>query len=107
MTSNKKWTEEFCELYVAEGLDKTVKWGTLGDAPSVATKPSLVKTMKDAGCTYISFGFESASNKVLNEDIQKGQVQEHLQKTVLYVKSSIENSISFIPLWSIRSKGNK
>ncbi len=82
MTSNKKWTEEFCELYVAEGLDKTVKWGTLGDAPSVATKPSLVKTMKDAGCTYISFGFESASNKVLNEDIQKGQVQEHLQKTV-------------------------
>ena len=28
MTSNLKWTKEFCDLYVKEGLDKTVKWGT-------------------------------------------------------------------------------
>ncbi len=82
MTSNKKWTEEFCELYIKEGLDESVKWGTLGDAPSVATQPTLVKTMKDAGCSYISFGFESASDKVLNEDIQKGQTRAHLQKTI-------------------------
>ena len=82
MTSNLKWTKEFCRLYVEAGLDKTVKWGTLGDAPSVAVKPEIVKIMKDAGCTYISFGFESASDKVLNEDIQKGQIRAHLQKTV-------------------------
>ena len=82
MTSNLKWTKEFCDLYIEEGLDKTVKWGTLGDAPSVAVKPGIVKTMKDAGCTYISFGFESASDKVLNQDIQKGQLKAHLQKTV-------------------------
>lgn len=82
MTSNRKWTEEFCNLYIQEGLDKSVKWGTLGDAPSVAVQPGLVKIMKDAGCSYISFGFESASNKVLNQDIQKGQTREHLQKTV-------------------------
>ena len=69
MTSNLKWTEEFCHLYIEEGLNKSVKWGTLGDAPSVATKPSIVKTMQDAGCSYISFGFESASDKVLKEDI--------------------------------------
>jgi len=81
MTSNRKWTEEFCKLYVENGLDK-VKWGTLGDAPSVAVAPDLVKTMKNAGCRYISFGFESASDKVLNEDIQKGQLQIHEQKTI-------------------------
>lgn len=86
MTSNKKWTEEFCALYISEGLNESVTWGTLGDAPSVATQPSLLKTMKNAGCTYISFGFESASNKVLNEDIQKGQTREHLQKTIDAVK---------------------
>ena len=68
--------------------DEKVKWGTLGDAPSVAVKPELVKTMKNAGCSYISFGFESASNKVLNEDIQKGQTQEHLQKTIYAVKDA-------------------
>jgi anaerobic magnesium-protoporphyrin IX monomethyl ester cyclase len=82
MTSNAKWTEEFCNLYIEEGLNEVVKWGTLGDAPSVATKPHLVKVMKDAGCCYISFGFESASDKVLSQDIQKGQTQAHLQKTI-------------------------
>ena len=82
MTSNRKWTEEFCNLYMDEGLNESVKWGTLGDAPSVATQPTLLKTMKDAGCSYISFGFESASDKVLKEDIQKGQTQKHLQITI-------------------------
>lgn len=86
MTSNKKWTEEFCQLYIEEGLNKVVKWGTLGDAPSVATQPALLQTMKDAGCSYISFGFESASDKVLKQDIQKGQTQVHLQKTIDAIK---------------------
>ena len=86
MTSNRKWTEEFCTLYMQEGLHEKVKWGTLGDAPSVATQPGLLKAMKEAGCTYISFGFESASNKVLSQDIQKGQTQDHLQKTINAVK---------------------
>ena len=82
MTSNLKWTKEFCNLYIKEGLNETVKWGTLGDAPSVAVKPEILQVMKDAGCTYISFGFESASNKVLNEDIQKGQTRKHLETTI-------------------------
>jgi anaerobic magnesium-protoporphyrin IX monomethyl ester cyclase len=88
MTSNLKWTKEFCELYVDEGLNKIIKWGTLGDAPSVAVQPSIVQTMKDAGCVYISFGFESASDKVLNQDIGKGQLRVHLQKTVDTVKEA-------------------
>ena len=86
MTSNLKWTKEFCQLYVDEGLDKTIKWGTLGDAPSVAVQPSIVQIMKDAGCAYISFGFESASDKVLNQDIGKGQLRVHEQKTIDAVK---------------------
>ena len=79
MTSNLKWTTEFCEKYREAGLHEVVKWGTLGDAPSVAVKPDLIPTMIDAGCSYISFGFESASDKVLNQDIKKGQYQMHLQ----------------------------
>ena len=86
MTSNLKWTKEFCDLYVKEELDKTVKWGTLGDAPSVAVKPEIISIMKSAGCAYISFGFESASDKVLNQDIKKGQLRSHLQKTIDTIK---------------------
>lgn len=88
MTSNIKWTQEFCELYVKEGLDETVKWGTLGDAPSVSVKPEIVSIMRDAGCAYISFGFESASDKVLNQDIKKGQLRSHLQKTIDTIKNA-------------------
>ena len=88
MTSNLKWTQEFCDLYVKEGLDKIVKWGTLGDAPSVAVKPEIITVMRDAGCAYISFGFESASDKVLNQDIQKGQLRAHLQKTIDTLKNA-------------------
>jgi len=88
MTSNLKWTQEFCDLYVKEGLDKILKWGTLGDAPSVAVKPEIIPIMRDSGCSYISFGFESASDKVLNEDIQKGQLRSHLQKTIDTLKDA-------------------
>jgi radical SAM superfamily enzyme YgiQ (UPF0313 family) len=88
MTSNKKWTEQICKLFIEEGLNEEIKWGTLGDAPSVATNPSLVSTMREAGCSYISFGFESASDKVLKEDIQKGQVRAHLQKTLDTIEKS-------------------
>jgi len=88
MTSNVSWTKKFCKLFVDNGLDRTIKWGTLGDAPSVAVHPELVKIMKDSGCSYISFGFESASNKVLAEDIKKGQTRNDLQKTVDAIKSA-------------------
>lgn len=83
MTSNLKWTQEFCELYMNSGLDHSVKWGTLGDAPSVAVHPEIVSTMKNAGCAYISFGFESASDKVLNEDIKKGQLRKQLEEQLI------------------------
>ena len=88
MTSNIKWTREFCDLYVHEGLDKIIKWGTLGAAPSVAVNPDIIQFMKDAGCDYISFGFESASDKVLNQDILKGQLRTHLQITIDALKKA-------------------
>ena len=94
MTSNLKWTKEFCELYMNSGLNEDVKWGTLGDAPSVAVHPEIVKEMKDAGCTYISFGFESASDRVLDKDIQKGQTRQHLQTTVDTMKKNQMTPIS-------------
>lgn len=97
MTSNKKWTTEFCDLYKESGLNEKIKWGTLGDAPSVATKPELIDVMRDAGCSYISFGFESASDKVLQEDIQKGQTRNHLQQTLdTIIKSDLTPLTTFM-----------
>jgi len=106
MTSNLKWTKEFCQLFLDSGLNETIKWGTLGDAPSVAVKPEIVKTMKDAGCSYISFGFESASDKVLLQDIQKGQNRAHLQKTVDTIKKNKMTPITTFMIGNIHENIN-
>ena len=44
--------------------------------------------MKEAGCSYLSMGMESASDKVLTQDIKKGQLQIHLQKAITAVKEA-------------------
>jgi len=84
LTSNKKRTMELCDLIIKEGLNKKMHWGTSGDAASVSDE--LVKRMKDAGCTFITFGGESGSDKVLKEDIQKGTTAAHNQIAIDIMK---------------------
>ena len=91
MLSNRKWTEEFCQLYMERGLHEVVSWGSLGDAPSVAVNPDLVRVMKEAACKYISFGFESASDRTLANDIGKGQTQKHEQ---IAVDTMVKNGLN-------------
>ena len=69
-----------------EAIEEAAAWNIKNTYPTYSKVPEIIKIMKDAGCAYISFGFESASNKVLNEDIQKGQLRSHLQKTLEAVK---------------------
>jgi anaerobic magnesium-protoporphyrin IX monomethyl ester cyclase len=75
LTSNRKRTHELCDLMIKEGLPDKIKWGTGGDSASVDDK--LVQHMKQAGCTFITFGGESGSDKVLKYDIQKGTTRQH------------------------------
>jgi anaerobic magnesium-protoporphyrin IX monomethyl ester cyclase len=75
LTSNRKRTHELCDLMIQEGLPEKVKWGTGGDSASV--NDELVHHMKQAGCTFITFGGESGSDKVLKYDIQKGTTRQH------------------------------
>lgn len=75
LTSNRKRTHELCDLMIKEGLPEKLKWGTGGDSASV--NDELVHHMKQAGCTFITFGGESGSDKVLKYDIQKGTTRQH------------------------------
>ena len=61
LTSNRKRTIELCNLMIEEGIPEKVRWGTAGDAASV--DDDIIALMKKAGCTFISFGGESASDK--------------------------------------------
>ena len=84
LTSNRKRTIELCNLMIKEGIPKKVKWGTAGDAASV--DDDVIALMKKAGCTFISYGGESASDKVLKYDIQKGTTRKNNQDAVDIMK---------------------
>lgn len=84
LTSNKKRTHELCDLIIQTGLVNEMKWGTSGDAASV--DDDIVRHMKNAGCSFITFGGESASDKVLKQDIQKGTTRKDNQNAVDILK---------------------
>jgi len=84
MTSNRKRTIELCNLMIEKGTPSYLHWGTAGDAASV--DDDLIMLMKKAGCTFITFGGESGSDKVLKEDIQKGTTAAMNQNAVNIMK---------------------
>jgi anaerobic magnesium-protoporphyrin IX monomethyl ester cyclase len=84
MTSNRKRTIELCNLMIEKGTPNYLHWGTAGDAASV--DDDLIMLMKKAGCTFITFGGESGSDKVLKEDIQKGTTAAMNQNAVDIMK---------------------
>jgi radical SAM superfamily enzyme YgiQ (UPF0313 family) len=84
LTSNRKRTIELCNLMIEKDLPNKVKWGTCGDAASV--DDDIISMMKKAGSTFITFGGESASDKVLKYDIQKGTTRKNNQDAVDIMK---------------------
>tara|TARA_Y100000310_G_scaffold344488_1_gene457519 strand:+ start:975 stop:2519 length:1545 start_codon:yes stop_codon:yes gene_type:complete len=80
MTSNRKRTIELCNLLIENNLPERIHWGTAGDAASVDDE--LISLMRKAGCTFISFGGESGSDKVLKHDIKKGTTSQMNQNAI-------------------------
>ena len=84
MTSNRKRTIELCNLMIEKGLPDKYIGELAGDTASI--NDDLISLMKKAGCTFISFGGESASDKVLKYDIQKGTTRKNNQDAVDIMK---------------------
>lgn len=57
-------TEELCRRLIAEKLNRRLRWGASITADSV-TKDKL-GLMKEAGCRYLNFGFETGSQRMLD-----------------------------------------
>jgi len=57
-------TEELCRRLIAERLNRRLAWGASITADSV-TKDKLA-LMKQAGCRYLNFGFETGSQRMLD-----------------------------------------
>jgi len=82
-TENEKQAEEFCREIVKSGLNKKVSF----ICPSRTTVSyELLKLMSEANFTYITFGIESGSQRVLDL-ANKGAKLEDAKKVVTWAKS--------------------
>jgi len=78
---NKDRVYEFCKRIkeIIDSLDYDFKWACQLTVSSV--DKDLLKTMKDAGCFWVSFGFESYSPVVL-KSMKKPITPEHIRNSI-------------------------
>lgn len=79
LTTNRTWMLKFCELLETEDLPKYIQWGCTAHARTVDRE--LLGKMREAGCQYLDFGFESGDNRIL-KSIKKGSTSELNQKAL-------------------------
>lgn len=81
--ANKKWAVDVCDTMIRENI--RIKWGGAGRVNLVDT--DLLKKMKKAGCEVIGYGFESGSQKILN-NMKKGVKVEQAERAVTITRKA-------------------
>ncbi len=61
--SNKKWINEFCDKIISKNTK--IVWRAVSRVDMVT--PEILEKMKNAGCYWLTYGFESGSQKMLDE----------------------------------------
>jgi len=72
MTQNRRWFMDLC----AELKNVRIEWGALARVDTISAE--VVRTMKDAGCVVIQFGFESGSQRILDLLRKRAKVEDAL-----------------------------
>lgn len=94
LTVNKKWFFEFCDKLEESGLATLIHWGMVCHTRTVDAE--LLQKARDVGCSYVSYGGESASAKLLKQ-MKKGQTKEVMGAAIEATQAAGINPImSFI-----------
>lgn len=106
VATKKKWLFEICDLWIKEGLQPScvrdgvphdpntcegVHWG--GTSHATLAYPEVLQAMHQAGCTYLDYGLESFSDRVL-KTIGKGATVKTNERCL---KITMEAGIRPIP----------
>lgn len=75
--TNRKWIEDVCDNLIKENGD--IGWGASARVNLVDL--DLLKKMKKAGCEVLSYGFESGSQKIL-DNMKKGVKVEQAERAI-------------------------
>ncbi|MBI4056637.1 MAG: B12-binding domain-containing radical SAM protein [Elusimicrobia bacterium] len=106
-SAKNKWLPEICRLWIEEGLQPTcsrlgvphdekickdgVHWG--GTSHASLANPTLLKQMREAGCSQLLYGYESFSSRIL-KNVGKGATPETNERSL---KLTLEAGIRPIP----------
>jgi len=82
------------EKIIAKGWD--LKWGAWSRVDTIVKHPDMVRTMAKAGFTWTFVGFESGSQKVLDEYGKKAVVQDALRAMKILKHNGVGVTGSFI-----------
>lgn len=82
-TLNQKRTEEICSELKRRGID--IAWACGSRVDTISR--SLLRKMREAGCSFIYYGIESASQRIL-DFIKKGITIEQIKRAVEMTKEA-------------------
>lgn len=71
-----KWLKEFCEKMIERGYNDHIEWGC--NMRFGALQPGELKLMREAGCRFILWGFESSNQETLDM-LHKGYKVEDMR----------------------------
>lgn len=91
-TFNEKWISDFCELLKQRDLN--IKWDCNGRV-NLVTK-EMLKEMRAAGCTLISYGIESGEQDILNFANKRITIEQSINAVKMTKEVGIEVLTYFI-----------
>ena len=83
--SDLKQSNELFHTIIEKGINKKVKWAC--ETRLDNTSPELFRLMKEAGCYYIFFGFESGDDTIL-KTVKKGFKASEIKEPVQWAKDA-------------------
>lgn len=89
---NKRRVYEFCDLLRKEKI--SIKWSTIGRVNNI--DDALLRTIKKAGCNYVSYGLESGSQKILDIMNKKVTVEQNKEAVRLTEKVGLYPGINLM-----------
>jgi radical SAM superfamily enzyme YgiQ (UPF0313 family) len=77
MTARRSWIEEFCN----EVIDRKIEVGWMCYSRVDTLKEETMQLMAKAGCFHVGFGYESGSQKILDEMDKRTTVKKAIETT--------------------------
>ncbi len=80
------WLEEFCRLYIQEGLSKKIPWACTTRVDLLT--PRWAQTAAAAGCMMVSLGVESGDERIRGQVYKKNISKTQIIRAADYLKDS-------------------